>query len=72
MQFTRSSRLLAAQLEDHTVEIYDTSTGRIQTTLRGNNAPRPGIDFSADERFLVSTSRDLTVRVWDITTGVQS
>lgn len=42
---------------------------RFITTLRGHVAPVYQCSFSADSRLLVSSSKDSTLKVWDVRTG---
>jgi ribosome assembly protein 4 len=44
-------------------------SGRYITTLRGHVAPVYQCAFSADSRLLVSSSKDSTLKVWDVRTG---
>ncbi len=71
VRFSPSGRLLALELDDYSIEILDTRTGATSSTLRGNVAPVTGMDFSADDQLLASTSNDAIARVWDVTTGTE-
>ncbi|KAL4863970.1 WD40-repeat-containing domain protein [Aspergillus spectabilis] len=44
--------------------------GALQQTLEGHSGHVSSIDFSSDGRWLVSSSEDDTVRLWNTTTGL--
>ena len=71
MRFSTQGRLLALTLEDYSVRVVDTSTGRGYPPMRGHDGRISGVDFSPDDQFLVSTSADGTARVWETESGVQ-
>ncbi len=56
---------------DHTVELWDVSTGRVRAVLRGHEGDITNIQYSPDGTRLASGSMDHTVRVWDSATGAQ-
>lgn len=47
----------------------DTKTGDEFLDLLGHTAPVTGVDFSPDGRYLATSSRDGTVRKWDVSAG---
>ncbi|KAA8900337.1 hypothetical protein TRICI_006209 [Trichomonascus ciferrii] len=51
--------------DDHTINVYDTSTGRLRTTLRGHDGGVWALQY-VNGNTLVSGSTDRTVRIWDI------
>ena len=51
---------------DGTVTVYETATGRVRRTLRGDAAYVRGLTFAPDGRRLVSFT-DLSGLVWDVT-----
>src|SRR3990172_8496397 len=65
----RDGSLLASGLRDSTIKVWNLSTGRVQSLLKGHGGAVTTIDFSRDGRFLVSGSRDKTIKVWDIGSG---
>ncbi|CCD51193.1 hypothetical protein BofuT4_P085550.1 [Botrytis cinerea T4] len=67
--FSADSRLLASGSGDHTIKIWDATTGTLQQTLEGHNDWVRSIAFSADSKLLASGSRDHTIKIWDATTG---
>jgi serine/threonine protein kinase/WD40 repeat protein len=69
--FTADGRRLAVtrQSNQQSIEIYDLETGKVAQTL-----PQPGAVFPAwspDGRLLAVALPDLTLAVWDVTTGRQ-
>src|SRR5262249_27228576 len=61
--------LLATGSDDHTVKLWDPSTGRLRGTLTGHTNQVRTVAISPDGRLLASGSNDLTVRLWDARTG---
>ena len=53
------------------VQIWDVATGAALTMLSGYSRSVAGISFSPDGRFLLSTSLDKSLRVWDAELGEQ-
>jgi WD40 repeat protein/tRNA A-37 threonylcarbamoyl transferase component Bud32 len=61
---------LASAGEDGTIHFWDLATKRTRRVLRGHGAMVGAIRFSADGRRLASASRDNTVRLWHLPSGV--
>jgi ankyrin repeat protein len=69
LAFSPSGQELAVARGD-VVELCDPRNGFIIRTLKGHQmSGLLGITFSADGRFLATTSRDQYVRVWRVSTG---
>lgn len=51
--------------DDHTINVYDTKTGKLRTTLRGHDGGVWALQY-IDGNTLVSGSTDRTVRIWNI------
>lgn len=61
--------LVAALSEGDVVAIYDANTRERVRTLEGHESLVTSVSFSHDGQTIVSTSRDNTVRLWDVATG---
>jgi len=71
MRFSTAGRLLGMILEDDSVRVFDSTTGVGRPPMKGHDGWITGVDFSQDDRYLVSTSDDATARVWEVATGTQ-
>ncbi|WP_329247934.1 protein kinase [Actinoallomurus sp. NBC_01490] len=63
--FSPDGRILAAGTESHTVELWNTSTGRLTATLEGHTSAVGAVAFSPDGKTLASGGGDGTIRLWD-------
>jgi hypothetical protein len=59
---------LLASAEEKVVRLRDTATGRVSRELQAHTDDISLLAFSKDGQRIASTSKDDTVRVWDITT----
>jgi len=53
----------------HKIRLMDFQTGKIARLLKGHGNVINNLNFSKDNRFLISGSGDSTARIWDIKTG---
>ena len=55
----------------HTINLWNTATGKITGSLRGHTGPVQVLAYSPDGKRLASGSDDKTLRLWDPATGEQ-
>ncbi|KAK3090298.1 hypothetical protein FSP39_010724 [Pinctada imbricata] len=65
----RESSMLAVALDDFQVFIIDLDTRRVVRRFTGHKNAVTDMTFSPDARWLITSSMDSTVRVWDMPTG---
>ncbi len=64
--FSPDGNILAVGGSNKDVELWDTVTGELKTTLRGSINGNRSFSFSANGKSLVGSSNDGTVRLWNI------
>ena len=70
LAYNNVRKLLAAGCEDNTITIYDCDSTAIPPfELKGHRAPVTGVCFNTRGIELFSCSKDMNVRVWDVTNG---
>lgn len=69
MVLALESGLLALATDDFTISILDPSTLKIVRVFNGHTNRLTCLCFSPDERWIISTSLDSSVRTWDLVTG---
>jgi WD40 repeat protein len=67
--FSRDGQLVASGSMDHTVKIWDTSTGECLTTFRDHRSWVLVVVFSPDSTLCASWEYDGVIRVWNTRTG---
>ncbi|CAL8341870.1 unnamed protein product [Arctogadus glacialis] len=65
----RDSGMLALALDDLTLVVIDTETGRVVRKFLGHSGKINDLTFSPDGRWLISASMDCTIRTWDLPSG---
>ena len=66
--FSSDGKQIASGSWDAIVKIWNASSGELQSTLTGHNAPVTQVEF-IDADTVVSSSNDGTTRAWDVATG---
>lgn len=67
--FSPDGRFLAAAGTDSIIRIWDPTTGKPVSGLKGHDGNIYNVQFSPDGRFLASGGIDLTIRLWEVVTG---
>ncbi|CAL4061911.1 unnamed protein product, partial [Meganyctiphanes norvegica] len=65
----RESGLLTVALDDWSAQVIDIDTKIIVRKLYGHGNQITDIAFSPDSKWLISSSLDKTIRIWDLPTG---
>lgn len=65
--FTSDFKSLAIASTDHNIYIYDiVSPNKTPIKLIGHTEPVHCVNFSPDKKYIVSGSRDKTIKIWDV------
>lgn len=69
--WTHSGGKLATACHDQSVRVFDATDGKLQspTSLSGHTRAVFAVAFSPDDKLLVSTGADRTLKVWNTDTG---
>ena len=67
--FSPDGRSILTASYDHTARLWDSSDGRLITTLPGHSDKVEHAVFSPDGRYIVTSSWDQTARVWNSADG---
>ncbi|MEQ9407979.1 MAG: protein kinase [Fuerstiella sp.] len=70
VRFSADGRFLAATIRGPHIHIWDFAKRNRVAVLRGHKSIVHGIEFRQDRPQLVSTGRDGTARLWDLTTAI--
>lgn len=68
-KFSSDGTLFATAASDNEINIWETSTGKLLKKLKGHSNSVLSVSFSSDTKQLVSTSLDLSTRLWSIEKG---
>ena len=69
LAFSPDGSRLAGAMEDHSVRIWDTTSGQETLALKGHENSVTAVAWSPDGRILVSAGQGGALRVWDSTDG---
>ena len=64
--FSEDKKLLATAAQDGTTEIREAHSGRLLSRLRGHKDAVLSVAFNNDGTRLVTTSRDKTAKIWEV------
>ena len=68
INFSPNGRAIATVNADKSIKIIDLATGEILKNLVGHTAEVNAVSFSPDGEYLVSASRDSTLKLWNAET----
>ncbi|TGZ82394.1 Utp21-domain-containing protein [Ascodesmis nigricans] len=69
MKFHRPSELLAVACDDMAIRVIDVETKKVVRELWGAEGKISDFAFSNDGRWIVASSMDSVIRIWDLPTG---
>ena len=70
LAFSPDGRILASSADyEEVVQLWDVATAQHHVTFIGHTAGVTAVAFSPDGKTLASSSRDGTIRLWDVATG---
>lgn len=69
MRYHRPNDLIAVSCSDHIIRVVDIETRKLIRELRGCTTQSFDYCFSNDGRWIVASSADSIIRVWDLPTG---
>jgi WD40 repeat protein len=67
--FSHDQRWLASASSDHTLKLWDLSSGLEVRTFTGHTDEVTAVEFSPDGRLLASAGDDNNVKLWDVASG---
>jgi hypothetical protein len=67
--FAPGGKTLASSGDDHTIKLWDPTSGQLLHTLTGHSGWVKSVIFSPDGRILASGSFDTTIKLWDPASG---
>jgi WD40 repeat protein len=67
LAFSPDGSSLASGADDHAIKLWDMSSDRERTTLKGHESLVTAVAYSPDGKRIASASFDSTIRLWDVT-----
>jgi len=67
--FSHNGKILAQGSKDHTIKLWDVSSGKLSKKLSGHTSGITSLSFSSDGRYLASGSDDNYFKLWQVNTG---
>ncbi|PJF17266.1 hypothetical protein PSACC_02930 [Paramicrosporidium saccamoebae] len=71
VSFCSEAELLMVALSNHEIQIFDVLGRTIVRRFVGHSLQITDVVFSQDGRWVISASEDLSIRTWDMATGLQ-
>ncbi len=69
LAYTPDGTTLISSSDDHSIKLWDSRDGGLQTTLAGHDSLVAAVAVSPDGLLLASAGFDMTVRLWDLPGG---
>ena len=69
MTWNPNSKYIVSGSSDHTVRIWEASSGELLRTLEGHTDMVNSVAWSPDGKYIASSSDDGTVKIWDASSG---
>jgi WD40 repeat protein len=66
---TANGQIVASAGEDATIQVWNWQTQEVINNLIGHSGKIYAIAFSPDSKYIISGSRDETLKLWDLSTG---
>ncbi|EHK46583.1 hypothetical protein TRIATDRAFT_184340, partial [Trichoderma atroviride IMI 206040] len=71
LALSRDGKVVASGSKDGLICLWGGDIGSFRGQLREHRKKITSLEFSHDSRYLLSSARERTVRVWDVTNGLQ-
>jgi WD40 repeat protein len=72
LAFSRDGKYMVSGSGDHTIKLWEVSSGKEIRTLKGHGSGVFALAFLQDGKSLASAGDDETIRTWDIATGKET
>ena len=63
---SKDNKTISLSSYDKSIILLDFETGKIKANLKGHNAEVISAKYIKDDRFIISYSRDLSIKLWDV------